>query len=116
MENTLYKFERNPKVIRKITLATIKSFIAREQKNDNLYISNRSSFDGMVDCVMPSQNREFRKASIGTGQFKNDLGVRGAWFVGSSRDYFTAYADDSFIGYEVSNACGDFIIAMKRIA
>ena len=41
------------------------------------------------------------------------LGVNGAWFVGDSRDYFTAYDDGQFSGYEVYNCCGSFVLAVK---
>lgn len=101
---------------KKITRATIKSFINREMKNGNLFINKLSSFDGMVDCVMPVKS-DFRKVEPCTrheNANKYTLGVKGAWFVGSSRDHFTVYADDNFIGYEVYNCCGSFILAMGR--
>lgn len=101
---------------KKVTIATIKSFVKRERAIDNLYISCKSSFDGMVDCVMPSNDQGMHKVKASTLQEKYTLGIAGAWFVGQSRDYFTPFADDDFIGYEVSNCCGSFIIAMRRIA
>ncbi len=102
--------------MKKITRATIKSFINREIKNGNLYINNKSSFDGMVDCVMPVEGG-FRKVTECTrhdNAKQYTLGINGAWFVGQSRDHFTPWADDNFIGYEVYNCCGQFILAMKR--
>lgn len=99
---------------KKVTLATIKSFIAREQKINNLYISKKSNFDGMVDCVMPTDDQSFTPTLKAEDNIKYNLGVYGAWFVGNSRDYFTPYADDNFIGYEIYNCCGSFILAMKR--
>ena len=98
----------------KVTRATIESFIVREMSRDNLYISNKSNFDGMVDCVMPVENKGFRKANQSQNNVDNTLGVSGAWFVGSSRDYFSPYADENFIGYEVYNCCGSFVLAMHR--
>lgn len=101
---------------KKITRSTIKSFINREMKNGNLYINNKSSFDVMVDCVMPIEGG-FTKVEPCTrheNANKYTLGIKGAWFVGSSRDYFTPWADDNFIGYEVYNCCGSFILAMGR--
>jgi hypothetical protein len=99
---------------RKVTAATIKSFVARELKNRNLWIKVRSSFDGMVDCVMPTGHTDFHPAQESILAPAHTLRIKGIWLVGESRDYFTAYGDDDFIGYEVSNCCGDFIIAMRR--
>ncbi len=101
--------------MKKITRATLKSFIARELKNKNLYIKEKSRFDGMVDCVMPVENNNFTQAVQIKEETVYNLGIAGAWFVGNSRDYFTAWADENFIGYEVSNCCGSFILAMKRL-
>lgn len=99
---------------KRVTLSTIKAFIKREMARGNLYISNKSDFDGMVDCVMPCDNKGFRKATAPNCVSENNQGVNGAWFVRSSRDYFQPFADENFIGYEVSNCCGDFILAMHR--
>lgn len=85
----------------KITLETIKKFI-RDNK-DNLYISNRSSFDGSQDMVT-ERSGEWHKAEQDTIHPKYTLGVSGAWFVGRSRDYFQAIDN----GYSVINACGAF--------
>lgn len=101
-------------VTKKITRSTFKSFI---NKNiGNLFIKNRSSFDGMVDCVMPIEGG-FTPATASTRHSNSDkytLGINGVWLVGSSRDYFTNFEDDEFIGIEVSNCCGDFILAIKK--
>ena len=98
------KLKSNP------TLTTIKSFI---RKNQNLYISTQSRFDGMVDCVMPCDNKTFEPAKPSDG-FKNTLGIEGAWFVFDSRDLISEYEDDNFKGYEVYNCCGRFILAVKK--
>lgn len=45
---------------------------------------------------------------------KYTLGINGVSLVGSSRDYFTHFENDEFIGIEVSNSCGDFILAIKK--
>lgn len=94
----------------KITRATFKSFI---KKNINdLYINNKSSFDGTVDCVMPINNG-WRKAT----QIKEDnytLGINGIWLVGHGDDYFVDYQNDIYKGYEVYNCCGSFILAIKK--
>jgi hypothetical protein len=95
---------------KKITLATVKSFI---RKTENLYINERSKFDGMYDCVMPIENDGFSKAEKTDRHLDNTHGVHGAWFVGQSRDYFTPYNDGKFQGYEIYNCCGKFILATK---
>lgn len=99
--------------MKKVTKTTIKSFIKRELNHNNLYLNRKSRFDGMVDCVMPVDSN-FEKVAETKDFTENTLGISGAWFVGSSRDYFTPYADDNYIGYEVSNCCGSFVLAMKR--
>lgn len=99
----------------KVTLATIKSFVRKNR--DALYIRTLSSFDGMTDCVQPCDNREFRKAEAAPEHMtRNTLGVRGAWFVFDSRDYFTPISENGFIGYHVYNCCGSFDLAVKQEA
>ena len=93
----------------KITLATVKKFI--RENIENLYINKKSSFDGMVDCVMPLDGG-FKPVEFVEVQPYN-LGIDGAWFVGGSRDYFTFYKDSIFKGIEVSNSCGHFILSIK---
>lgn len=96
----------------KITRATFKSFI---QKNiDNLYINNKSSFDGMVDCVMLINNG-WRKATQTNEENKYTLGINGIWLVGDSRDCFAEYKDEYFTGIEVYNCCGNFILGHNLI-
>lgn len=96
----------------KITKTTIKSFI---KKNfDNLYIKKTSHFDGMTDGVENIENPTFLKVEKDERIPENTLGVAGAWFVGQSRDYFYDYEDDNFKGYEISNCCGGFILAIKK--
>ena len=102
--------------MKKITVATVKSFI---RKNENqLFINEKSRFDGMTDSV-ESRNRGWGKLTKSTNhafQVKDcpSLGYDGVWLVGSSRDYCKAYEDSSFIGYEVSNSCGKWIVALPK--
>lgn len=98
----------------KITLRTLKTFINKNR--ENLYIDCKSSFDGMVDCVMPCETRGFTPAEPTETEAMRDnsLGIRGAWFVFQGRDYFTAYDDGNFAGYEISNSCGSFILAVPK--
>lgn len=96
---------------KKITIATVKSFIQRNR--EDLYINVRSEFDGMTDGI-ESRHDGFRPAQWVTQSPQNDFGVGGAWFVGSSRDSLRLYEDDTYVGIEVYNACGSFILAVQK--
>lgn len=96
----------------KTTLATIKAFIRKNE--GRLYINPRSSFDGMVDGVMPTGDNTFSPALKDERGFKNTCGIQGAWFVFGSRDWFTPYEDATFSGFDISNCCGNFILAIKK--
>ena len=98
--------------MKKITLATIKSFIRKNK--GNLFIKNLTDFDGMVDCVMPCRNSEFNVAEETIRAIDNTLGINGAWFVGRSNDFFEEYLDKFYTGYKISNCCGSFIIAINN--
>jgi hypothetical protein len=43
-----------------------------------------------------------------------NMGICGAWFVRGSRDWFTSFDDGLHVGYEVSNCCGRFILAIAK--
>jgi hypothetical protein len=93
----------------KITKATFKSFI---KKNENLHIRTFSEFDGMVDgCV--AIDTGFKPITMSDRPHTNNLGIQGVWLVGQSRDYFREYNKDGYKGIEVSNCCGNFVIAVK---
>lgn len=94
---------------KKITLATVKSFI--NKAGENLHILKTEAFDGMQDMVCATGQKEFVKATRGTVN-KDTLGVAGAWFVGGSRNSFTAYNDGRFQGIKVWNCCGAFTLAI----
>jgi len=98
----------------RITRATFKSFLRRNE--GKLYFKPLSSFDGMVDCVMPSSNASWRPLAR-SDRFgpmdDNTLGYAGVWLVGGSRDRFNAHKDDLFEGIEVYNCCGNFIVATR---
>jgi hypothetical protein len=96
----------------KITLATLKSFAKRNQ--DNLYIINLSDFDGMTDMVERNTDAKWRKTKIieNTNYYKTD--IEGLYTVGSSRDYFSKYENDIFIGIKVYNCCGSAVLAIKK--
>lgn len=95
----------------KITLATVKAFVRKNK--GSIYINNRSSFDGMIDGMAYSNNG-FVKAQKTERNLDKTLGIDGAWFVGSSRDYLTKYQTEALEGIEVSNACGNFILAINK--
>lgn len=101
--------------MKKTTLATIKCFISTEAKRNNLYIKELSKFNGMTDGT-EEVNDDFhlvdsKLINLGT---QYTFGISKAWFVGYSRDYFTVFADEKYIGYKVHNSCGSFILAMDR--
>ena len=97
---------------KKITIATIKAFI--KNNAGNLFIKVNSSFDGMVDCVMPTDNKQFVRAEKAYHPCDNNLGIQGVWLVNGSRDSFTAYDDGVFQGIHVYNCCGSFIVATRK--
>lgn len=91
---------------KKVTLATIKAFVRKNA--DNLFVKVNSSFDGMTDCVQKVEDN-FREVSE-----ENALGQQGVWCVGGSRDYFTPFENDTYVGFKVSNCCGSGIITTKK--
>jgi hypothetical protein len=95
---------------KKITLATVKSFI---RKTPDLHIMVKGRFDGMVDCVMPVSD-QFEKAERTERCMVYTHGVEGAWFVGQSRDRFSPYEDERMVGISVYNCCGSFILATPK--
>lgn len=96
---------------KKITMATLKSF-AQRNKN-NLFSREISSFSGMTDCVEKSNTNWVRSEIKEPGGYYQ-TGIQGVYTVGCSRDYFTLYEDDIYIGIEVYNSCGTTIIAVKK--
>lgn len=99
--------------LKKITLATVKKFI--RDNSGCLFINVKSSFDRMTDCC-ESLHDGFTKAVKTEDHKEYTLGISGAWFVGSSRDYFKPYDNigGDMTGIEVSNSCGYFVLAIKK--
>ena len=93
----------------KPTVATLKSFIAKNR--DNLFIKQKSRFDGMCDGVVYDVNAGFKAALPSTSHMKNTLGIKGAWVVG--RDLISAYEANGFKGYDVYNCTGSFVLAVR---
>lgn len=103
--------------MKRITLATIKSFIRKNR--ENLFINVTSSFDGMHDCCV-GQNGGWQKAeedktdSKQSDYHERTQRIKGAWFVGSSRDSFSEYNKGGYRGFSIYNSCGSFILAVKE--
>lgn len=98
---------------KKITLSTLKAF-AKRNKN-NLFVKETSSFDGMVDCVMPNQKTKWSKTKYDPakkGYYRT--GIDGVYTVGGSRDYIVMFEEDEFIGLRVSNCYGCSYLATKK--
>ena len=96
----------------KITLSTFKSFVNKNFKN--LWISELNTFDGMIDGIRESDTKGFYPIQETIQHIARTLGIKGAWLVGSSRDWFTKYEDERFVGIEVNNSCRNFIIAIDK--
>lgn len=96
---------------KKITLSTLKSFAKRNK--DELFCKELSSFDGMIDCVSKVE-MEWQKTTVNekTGYYRT--GIQGIYTVGGSRDYFTLFENNNYIGIEVYNCCGNSILAVKK--
>jgi hypothetical protein len=98
----------------KTTIATLKSFIKKNQ--GKLYIKKKSSFDGMTDCVEAIEGSRFVPISATERQPSSTLGIQGVWIVGSSGNLVDRYEDDQFVGLDVYNCCGTFIVAIEKAA
>lgn len=101
----------------KITLSTVKAFIKKHR--ENLFINVTSKFDSMTDGVESVKGgfakvEEDKTESKGITYHEATLGIKGAWFVRGSRDYFTHFENSEFTGIEVYNSCGSFILAIKK--
>jgi hypothetical protein len=102
------------KKMKKTTLTTIKKFI--KDNDGKLFIKNLTEFDGIDDSIRNCQNSTFNKAEKkeyqGYGK-DHTLGIKGAWFVFGSRDYFENYNDNNFEGFRIINCTGSFILARE---
>ena len=109
---------------KKITIATVKAFIRKNR--EKLLIKTTSRFDGMTDSVrfedepefVPARNRDYFDRDTNKWvdvpvTCKSTLGVQGVWFVGGG-DWCQAFETDTHIGYEVSNCCGSWSVAIAK--
>jgi len=100
---------------KKVTLATVKSFMKKNLPS--LFVKECSNFDGMQDCVTNIHGAAFAPARPAHSEYlRNDVnhtfGLANVYFVGGGGDYFRPYNEKGFAGYEVSNCCGNFIVAI----
>lgn len=95
----------------KATIATVKSFVKKNA--GKILIDVHGSFDPSEDGVRYKENHGFTLAEM-VEPTTNTLGVKGAWFVGRSRDFITAFEKDGLQGFEIDNSCGSFVIAVKK--
>lgn len=96
---------------KKITLATVKSFIKKNE--GNLFVKEESSFCGMSDMVEFDKNAEFKPSTKTESNLSCTLGIQGLWVVGSWNSY-TAFENEQFIGFEIYNCCATSLIAAKK--
>lgn len=96
---------------KKITKATIKAFIRKNQ--DKLHVRAISSFSGMSDMVESLNDDGFTPAVFEDRNEAHTLGVVGLWLVGGSRNSFTAIEREGWIGFNIWNCCGETEIAIR---
>lgn len=97
---------------KKITLATVKSFIRKNR--ESLLIMTKSHFDGMTDGIQQCSDREFSPALDSDNPCTENLGIHGVWLVGGSRNWFEAVETETHIGFHVCNCCGSFELAIAK--
>lgn len=104
--------------MKKITLATVKSFVRKNE--GNLYIEVSSSFNGMIDCCDDTLNCDFTPVTKVTwprpgcpSTYIDSHPILGSH---GSGNLLRSYEDDNFIGFNVYNCCGSFNIAVKKVA
>lgn len=95
----------------RISITTIKTFI--KANSENLYIKTQSKFNGMIDGLEYVKDG-FEKAELCQDHIEYTLGVKGAWFVGSSRDWKEPFENETMKGYRIVNCCGSFILATPK--
>lgn len=103
---------------KRITLATVKSFIRKNMAK--LHLRVESNFDGMQDMVVQKDNPQFHPIELHDEPEKLNetmknatLGIRGVWFVRDG-NLLTPVDNESWFGYNVYNVTGEFTIAIKK--
>lgn len=98
---------------KKLTIATVKSFIRNNL--GQLLIQVSYDYDGMADCVASTGSKGFVQILRSeNGQTKYDLGLRGVWFVNGPRNYCRQIETATHRGFEVSNCCGCWTVAVAK--
>jgi hypothetical protein len=97
--------------MRKTTLATVKSFIRKNFAGDNLWIKPLTN--SIMDEGTYSIKADFKKVLSINPENPHTQGIEGLWFVGVSGNYFNAYNDGTYEGYEVYNCCGSCLLVKK---
>ena len=113
------------KTEKRITIATVKSFI-RKHRDAGLMIEVKSDFDGMQDGVRETRggftpvraatwyDRESNQYVEASRDNSNSMGINGVWFVLGSRDWFSRFETETMTGFEVSNCCGKWRVAVAK--
>ena len=105
----------NATTARKPTVATLKRWLVKNA--DKIVVLQESSFDPMSDCVTRCDGARWmpHDGPINLDD-RNELGVKGLWLVGNSRDHIQEYSDAAgFVGYSVANCCGRSIVAVPPV-
>lgn len=105
--------------MKKITLATVKSFVKKNESK--LLVQVKSSFNGMIDGCDDSRNCDFTQVTEirwPRPGYTSSMSIDGNSLLGSggSGNLFKVYEDDNFIGFDIYNCCGWFIIATQKVA
>jgi hypothetical protein len=97
---------------KRITLATIKSFIRKNK--ENLFIRTTRSYDLIESFSKTSDNLNFRPIESTDLSIQYTLGIKDVWIAGQGRDGFLAYENDKYIGYDIYNVCHAFNLVIKK--
>lgn len=100
---------------KKPTVSTLKRWLVKNAAN--IVVLQETRFDPMTDGVTRCENSRWmpHDGPIDLDD-RHELGVKGLWLVGNSRDRIQEYADAAgFVGYSVSNCCGRSIVAVPPV-
>jgi hypothetical protein len=98
---------------KRITFATVKSFVKKALAKDSFYVMRYTSFDGMCDSVIANKTAAIKFDSVDLD--KQDFGTnRAIWFVRGGGDYFKFMDLGSYYGIEVYNCCGCSVLLTKK--
>lgn len=99
---------------KRITLATVKSFMKKAMETSGLFIHPKSSFNGMTDGIEQVEAKITKVTELNFDK-KNDFGTGHLmWFVLGGRDYFQFVRRGPYYGIEVHNCCGSFLVLTEN--